>query len=347
MSFLYKPWTSEYQSQYTWKLRNQFRKPQDILEKHLEELKQLQDENFKKLSSLEETLKNKFIPEDDELYITEKKIKKEESLVLPKLSDSGNNITKAENVELPPIKRPSSASSNKGSKAGDVGVKEEVKHKEINEQINALISHYRGDGYGNKPFIGNKPTSFEYEKMKKIPTSKTTIKNFDENLKEKRAKIYDAYRKEIDLRRLKHLFPYVNFDELNYNAQTQTYDDGIISGTYLSEYGSQYVNWNHPPFPYSRRFDRCAKKIAEKYENNVGTSTLEDKENNIISNSITSLSKNIDKLGLNDEDLEICEKCNGYFIKRDNGKVKSDVSVKSSTTTNTEKIVKFDKQPPK
>jgi len=49
MSFLYKPWTSEYMSQYTWKLRNQFRKPQDILEKQLEELKQLQEENNKKI----------------------------------------------------------------------------------------------------------------------------------------------------------------------------------------------------------------------------------------------------------------------------------------------------------
>jgi len=48
MSFLYKPWTSEYQSQYTWKLRNNFRKPKDILEKQLEELKQLQEANNKK-----------------------------------------------------------------------------------------------------------------------------------------------------------------------------------------------------------------------------------------------------------------------------------------------------------
>jgi len=41
MSFLYKPWTSEYQSQYTWKLRNQFRKPQDILEKPIRGIKRI------------------------------------------------------------------------------------------------------------------------------------------------------------------------------------------------------------------------------------------------------------------------------------------------------------------
>jgi len=181
-------------------------------------------------------------------------------------------------------------------------------------------------------------------------------KNYDENLKAKRARIYDEYRKEIDLRRLKQLFPYVNFDDLNYNAQTQTYDDGIISGTYLSEYGDKYVNWNHPPFPYSRRFDRCAKKVAESYENNVGTSTLEDKKNEDFSTTITSLTKNVEKLGLNDEDLEICEKCNGYYIKKDNGTKSKDGAVKTTTktttsttttTTNGDKIVMFDKQPPK
>ncbi|OUM64969.1 hypothetical protein PIROE2DRAFT_8113 [Piromyces sp. E2] len=185
MSFLYKPWTSEYQSQYTWKLRNQFRKPQDILEKQLEELKQLQDENFKKLSLLEDSLREKFIPDDDELYITERKVKKEEELVLPKLSDDCN-VTRAENVELPPINRPSSISSNHSSKSNKAKsckspnvepcVKEDKKHKEVNEQVDELIAHYRRDGYGNNPWIGNKPTSFEYEKMKKLPTSKTYIK---------------------------------------------------------------------------------------------------------------------------------------------------------------------------
>jgi len=331
MSFLYKPWTSEYQSQYTWKIRNQFRKPQDILEKHLEEIKQLQDENLKKLSLLEESLKGKFVPEEDELGITERKIKKEENLVLPKLNTEDGCITKAENVVLPPITdRPSSASKSvkaekscKSPVADDKKEEEknqEKKHKEVNEQVEALISHYRRDGYGNNPYIGNKPTSFEYEKMKKLPTPLTTIKNYDENLKEKRAKIYDAYRKEIDLRRLKQLFPYVNFDDLNINAQTQTYDDGIICGTYLSEYGAQYVNWSCPPLPYSRRFEKAANKV-KTYENNVGSSTLDDskkkKEEEITDSTITSLTKNVEKLGLKDEDLEICEKCNGYYIKKE------------------------------
>jgi len=332
MSFLYKPWTSEYMSQYTWKLRNQFRKPQDILEKQLEELRQLQEENNKKLSLLEDSLRDKFVPDEDELYITEKVLKKEDDLVLPKLSDDCN-VTKAENVTT--SNRPSSSSSNRSAKSNkskcstpaksgskkDVSVKEEKKYKDINEQVDALVSHYRRDGYDNKPFIGNKPTSFEYEKMKKLPSSTTTIKNYDENLKLKRAKIYDDYRKEIDLRRLKQLFPYINFDELNYNAQTQTYDDGIISGTYLSEYGSQYVNWSCPPLPYSRRFEKCAQKISANYDNNVGTSTSEDKKNGIdnIQGTINSVSKDLEKLKIEDEDVEICSKCNGYYFKKRQG----------------------------
>jgi len=351
MSFLYKPWTSEYMSQYTWKLRNQFRKPQDILEKQLEELRQLQEENNKKLSLLEDSLRDKFVPDEDELYITEKVLKKEDDLVLPKLSDDCN-VTKAENVTT--SNRPSSSSSNRSAKSNkskcstpaksgskkDVSVKEEKKYKDINEQVDALVSHYRRDGYDNKPFIGNKPTSFEYEKMKKLPSSTTTIKNYDENLKLKRAKIYDDYRKEIDLRRLKQLFPYINFDELNYNAQTQTYDDGIISGTYLSEYGSQYVNWSCPPLPYSRRFEKCAQKISANYDNNVGTSTSEDKKNGIdnIQGTINSVSKDLEKLKIEDEDVEICSKCNGYYFKKDKA---------SSTNANGDKIVMYDKQPPK
>jgi len=355
MSFLYKPWTSEYQSQYTWKLRNQFRKPQDILEKQLEELKQLQDENNRKLSLLENSLRDKFIPDDDELYITEKIAKKEEELVLPKLSENCN-VTKAENANPP--NRPSSSTSNHSSKsnkpksptpckspASNKDVKEEKKYKDINEQVDALVSHYRRDGYDNKPWIGNKPTSFEYEKMKKLPSSKTNIKNYDENLKLKRAKIYDEYRKEIDLRRLKQLFPYVNFDDLNYNAQTQTYDDGIISGTYLSEYGSQYVNWSHPPLPYSRLFGKCSQKISANYDNNVGTSTSEDKKNGLdnIQSTINSVSKNLEKISLNDEDLEICEKCNGYYFKKE----KKASSSNSGTNANGDKIVMYEKQPPK
>ena len=155
------------------------------MEKQLEELKQLQDENFKKLSLLEDSLREKFIPEEDELYITERKVKKDD-LVLPKLSDDCN-VTKAENIELPPINRPSSSSSNCSSKLNKAKsppckspnvepVKEEKKHKEVNQQVDELLSHYRRDGYGNKPWIGNKPTSFEYEKMKKLPSSKTNIK---------------------------------------------------------------------------------------------------------------------------------------------------------------------------
>ena len=155
-------------------------------------------------------------------------------------------------------------------------------------------------------------------------------------MKLKRAKIYDEYRKEIDLRRLKQLFPYVNFDDLNYNAQTQTYDDGIISGTYLSEYGSQYVNWSHPPLPYSRLFDRCSHKISANYDNNVGTSTSEDKKNGLdnIQNTINTVSKNLEKISLNDDDLEICEKCNGYYFKKEK-------------KANGDKIVMYEKQPPK
>ncbi|ORX63390.1 hypothetical protein BCR32DRAFT_279240 [Anaeromyces robustus] len=364
MSFLYKPWTSEYQSQYTWKIRNQFRKPQDILEKQLEELKELQEENFKKLSLLEDSLKSKFIPEDDELYITEKKIvpkkeTKEEELVLPKLSDDCN-ITKAENVEVTTQKRPSSSSSNRSSKSNKSNGSSKSKNasknttnkdkccksqKDINEQVEALISHYRRDGYGNNPWIGNKPTSFEYEKMKKFPSSKASIKNYDENLKLNRAKMYDAYRKEIDLRRLKQLFPYVNFDELNYNAQTQTYDDGIISGTYLSEYGSQYVNWNRPPAYYAKRFEKCAQKISENYDNNVGTSTVDDSKDDI-NETVNSLTKNVEKIGLEDEDLEICDQCNGYYMKKEK---KSSTNNNSGEASNKDgdKIVMYEKQPPK
>eukprot|EP00833_Pecoramyces_ruminatium_P016299 jgi/Orpsp1_1/1190331/evm.model.d7180000078314.1 len=347
MSFLYKPWTSEYQSQYTWKLRNQFRKPQDILEKQLEELKELQDANNKKLSMLENELKTKFIPDDDELYITERIFKKEakdvnsndakttkgsEDLVLPKLSDD-SNVVKADSCNN--NNRPSSSSSNRSGKSNKANRSSGCKspnnyvttttttttttvketRPSINEQVDALVSHFRRDGYGNNPWLGNKPTSFEYEKMKKLPPSKANIKNYDDNLKLRRAKMYDEYRKEIDLRRLKQLFPYVNFDELNYNAQTQTYDDGIISGTYLSEYGDKYVNWNHPPYPYNKRFERCSQKISQNHDNTVGTSTSEDKKNEAVS-SINSLSKQMEKkLVLEDEDLEICEKCNGYYIK--------------------------------
>jgi len=345
MSFLYKPFTSEYQSQYTWKIRNHFRKPQDILEKQLEELKQLQDENFKKLSLLEESLKERFIPEDEDLKITEKKFKKEENLVLPKLSAEDGCVTKAENIELPPIvEKPVSVKSEKSSPNTN-DKKDEKKHKEVNEQVEALISHYRRDGYGNNPFIGNKPTSFEYEKMKKLPSSTTTIKKYDENLKEKRARIYDEYRKEIDLRRLKQLFPYLNFDELNYNAQTQTYDDGIISGTYLSEYGSQYINWSNPPFPYSRRYARKSKT----YENNAGSSTFDDKKKEAAAPTVDSLTKNIEKLDLKDEDLEICEKCNGYYLKKEkkNTKAKAETAKGAKAATNGDKIVMFDQQPPK
>ncbi len=159
------------------------------MEKQLEELKQLQDENNKKLSLLEDSLRNKFIPDDNDLYISEKKVKKEEELVLPKLSNDCN-VTKAENVDPP--KRPSSSSSNHSEKANkpksptckspangnskNADVKEEKKYKNIDEQVDALVSHYRRDGYDNKPWIGNKPTSFEYEKMKKLPSSKTNIK---------------------------------------------------------------------------------------------------------------------------------------------------------------------------
>jgi len=216
-------------------------------------------------------------------------------------------------------------------------VKEEKKYNDINEQVDALVSHYRRDGYDNKPWIGNKPTSFEYEKMRKLPTSKTNIKNYDENLKLKRAKLYDDYRKEIDLRRLKQLFPYVNFDELNYNAQTQTYDDGIISGTYLSEYGSQYVNWSCPPLPYSRHFEKCAKKISANYDNNVGTSTSEDKKNGL--DNIDSVTKSMEKLKVEDEDVEICNKCNGYYFKKD--------KKASNANASGDKIVMYEKQPPK
>jgi len=329
MSFLYKPWTSEYQSQYTWKLRNNFRKPKDILEKQLEELKQLQEANNKKLSMLEYDLKSKFIHDEDELYITERIFKKSPSkevetkkdniavssrdtddLVLPKLSEN-TNVTKAENSKNPPSIKSNRSSGCRSPKNG--AVKENK--LTVDEQVDALISHFRRDGYGNNPWIGNKPTSFEYEKMKKFPPSKATIKDYDENLKLRRAKMYDEYRKEIDLRRLKQLFPYVNFDELNYNAQTQTYDDGIITGTFLSEYGDKYVNWNHPPYPYNRRFERCAQKISRNYDNNVGTSTTEDKKNEHVS-SINSLSKQLDqKLAIKDDDLEVCDKCNGYYIK--------------------------------
>jgi len=57
MSYFYKSWTSEYQSQYTWKLENKYRKPQDILEKQLDELKQYQNESKNKLSLLEKQLR--------------------------------------------------------------------------------------------------------------------------------------------------------------------------------------------------------------------------------------------------------------------------------------------------
>jgi len=336
MSFLYKPFTSEYQSQYTWKLRNQFKKPQDILERQLEELRELQEANQNRLSMLEDELKTKFIPDEDELNITQRVFSKDaykksppppevkppkesEELVLPKLSDD-TNVTKAGSCDAEKQSKCKSPSSDKGMLS-------------INDQVDALVSHFRRDGYGNNPWIGNKPTSFEYEKMKKIPPSKANIKCYDDNLKLRRAKMYDEYRKEIDLRRLKQLFPYVNFDELNYNAQTQTYDDGIISGTYLSEYGDKYVNWNHPPYPYNRRFEKCSQMISKNYGNNVGTSTSEDKRNN--ATAPNELSKQMEKMLLNDEEFEICDNCSGYYYKQKN------------VDSNGNKIVTFDEEPPK
>jgi len=160
------------------------------LEKQLEELKQLQEANNKKLSMLEDDLKSKFIPDEDELYITEKIFKKNPSnegdekkeeitvssrdtddLVLPKLSED-TNVTKAENVKNPPSVKSNRSS---GCRTPNNGAVKENKLT-VDEQVDALISHFRRDGYGNNPWIGNKPTSFEYERMKKFPPSKATIK---------------------------------------------------------------------------------------------------------------------------------------------------------------------------
>ncbi|KAG4105019.1 hypothetical protein H8356DRAFT_1418988 [Neocallimastix lanati (nom. inval.)] len=360
MSFLYKPLTSEYQSQYTWKLRTHNRGPQDILEKQLEELKELQDANKKRLTMLEEEMRSQFIPDEDELKITEREFKpnflsrdndnnfsvpkrETEELILPKLSDD-TNVTKADNRNINNNGRPSSSSShysirsNRGSCSSGYRSPKEVPPE---KQVDALVGHFRRDGYGNNPWIGNKPTSFEYEKMKRHSSSKANIKNYDDNLVLRRAKLYDEYRKEIDLKRLRFLFPYVNFDELNWNAETQTYDDGVISGTFLSEYGDKYINWSRLPFPYNRRFERTSQKISRNEGNNVGVSTSDDIKNE---ESIHSLTKQMDNnLVLNEENLDFCKRCNGYYIKP-NKTSSSDIN--KTVNSCGDNIVTYEQQPP-
>jgi len=360
MYFLYKPLTSEYQSQYTWKLKTHNRGPQDILEKQLEELKELQEANKKRISMIEEEMKSQFLPDEDELYITEREFKQNfppkgynndnvssvpkretEDLVLPKLSDN-TNVTKADNnnKNINNNGRPSSSSShcsiraNRSSCSSGCRSPKEVKLAP-EKQVDALVGHFRRDGYGNNPWIGNKPTSFEYERMKRTPKSYANIKKYDGNLLLRRAKLYDEYRKGIDLKRLKFLFPYVNFDELNWNAETQTYDDGVISGTFLSEYGDKFINWSR--LPYNGRFERTSQKISRNENNNVGTSTSDDKREEAKSSINTKQTDT--NLVINEEDLDFCEKCNGYYIKPKR-------NISNRTSNNGENILTYEQQPP-